>query len=655
MNRIAQYLFAAGMAWLFVAVPALAQPAPDADAAALRKKLAALEKGVADLRGKAKDESAHIDPRHLADVAVCAKAADWILRHEEFYKPDYIKQTHRVLDEGQRRAKQLLGGQADWLDKSGTVILGYESKVDGSVQPYALTLPEGVNPQDAKRWPLHVVLHGRGDQMNEVNFIGRHSGKAAPAGQDWIQLEPFGRGNNGWRWAGEADVFEALNDVKRRFRIDERRITLHGFSMGGAGAWHLGLHYPGLWSSVGAGAGFVDTHHYLNIAEPLPEYQEKTLTIYDAERYALNAFDVPVVTYGGEQDKQLAASKTMIAAAKEVGVEITFILGKGVGHKFTPEGLREFMAFHRKHSQQGRPVFPGLSKIRFITYTPKYNHCDWLTIEEMNRQYEPATVEGGVDTEGTLVLATKNTAVVQVARDVASDVRIDGTLLPLAGAADGRLPGVYYERGRNGWRVLGYDQSRRLTDNPHLYKRHDVQGPIDDAFMQPFVCVLPTGTPWNADHAAWADWTYRRFADEFDKWMRGRVPTVKDTEVNAKLSADRSLILFGDPGSNGTIAEIIGKLPVKWTKEAIEVGGQRYDLKDHGLSLIFPNPLNPRRYVVINSGHTFHEKEFRGSNAQLYPRLGDIAVQKFARQGDGYKETVEWAALFNSAWRLPED
>jgi len=58
--------------------------------------------------------------------------------------------------------------------------------------------------------------------------------------------------------------------------------------------------------------------------------------------------------------------------------------------------------------------------------------------------------------------------------------------------------------------------------------------------------------------------------------------------------------------------------------------------------------------VVINSGHTFHAKDFIASNSWLFPRLGDIAVQKFERSETGdYKETVAWATLFDMNWQLP--
>ena len=130
---------------------------------------------------------------------------------------------------------------------------------------------------------------------------------------------------------------------------------------------------------------------------------------------------------------------------------------------------------------------------------------------------------------------------------------------------------------------------------------------------------------------------------------------IDDTELSDEVIAAKNLILFGDPASNSVLKRIVGALPVKWTEDAIEVDGQSFDPATHGVSLIFPNPLNPNRYVVVNSGHTMHEKDFRASNSWLFPRLGDIAVQSFERKTDGsYDESVVWAELFNGSWQLPQ-
>lgn len=652
---------------LFLASPSWAQKAPPKREQALREGLADFQARLESLRAKHPDPSTDLE-RRLADVAVYGKAVEWCLEHDEFVKPDYVKQAETALATGNERLKQIAdlpderNAIAPWEHRPGTTILGYVSKVDDSVQPYALTLPRDFDPKRSQRWPLHVKLHGRANTMNEVNFVHRHDGKEAAEEQSWIQLDVYGRGNNAYRWAGETDVFEAIDDVMRRFRIDKRRVTLWGFSMGGAGAWHLGLHHPTKWSSVGAGAGFVDFYEYQKQTEKLPSWQDRTLGIYDAKDYALNAFNVPFVGYGGELDKQLRSGQIMAEQAERLDVPLKLIVGKGAGHKFTPEAFEEFMAFHAKAAERGRPAFPGRRELRFTTRTLKYNECGWLTIEEVMQQYAPATVEAKIDEAGDIRVTTKNVAILQISRDLASRIFIDDDPLPLASAADGLLPGVYYEKTGRGWFVLSYEDSKNFYDNADGRKRHDVQGPIDDAFTRSFVCVRGTGKPWSPANHAWAGWTLSRFEREWSKWMRGELPVVDDSEVDltppsedAAAGADygRNLVLFGDPGSNSVLAELLADLPIEWTEEKLVVDGVEYDPNTHGLSMIFPNPRDHRHYVVINSGHTFHEKDFKASNSWLFPRLGDIAVQRFEKRGEGYDETIVWAEIFNGGWRLP--
>lgn len=601
----------------------------------------------------------------LADVAIFEKAATWMLRFSEFPKPEYREQLLSVLRKGQARAKQLTSGQAPWDRGTLTTIRGYVSSVDGSIQPYALTLTEDADPQDSRRWPLHVVLHGRADQMNEVNFIHRMDGRPLKVAEGlpprtWIQLDVYGRGNNAYRWAGETDVFEAIRDVKRRFRIDEDRITLHGFSMGGAGAWHLGLHHPSVWSSVGPGAGFVDFYRYQkkNPDDPkqrLPIHQHQTLSIYDSVDYALNAFNVPVCTYGGENDPQLLASTTMSDAADVLDVPMTVLVGPKMGHAFDPESLRQFMTFHLRQSEAGRPSFGKRREIRFTTSTLKYNRCDWLAIEEMLQPYQPAIVEAQMTADGDVEISTSNIRALSVGRDAGTSAIIDGVRLECRGAAEGLLPDVVYVRTTDGWDVLDYEASRGFAENPELRKRHGLQGPIDDAFMSSFVCVRGTGVAWHENIQNWSDWSLRRFQQEFSQWMRGDVPVMNDTDISDDTVARNHLILFGDPNSNAVLKRIIGSLPVQWTSDGIKLGKQQWTGVDHGLVMIFPNPLNRSKYVVLNSGHTFHAKDFQASNAWLFPRLGDVAVLKLIPAAEAFEEQPAWAGIFGSDWRLPAE
>ncbi|MEI8020627.1 MAG: hypothetical protein WCH39_20660, partial [Schlesneria sp.] len=66
------------------------------------------------------------------------------------------------------------------------------------------------------------------------------------------------------------------------------------------------------------------------------------------------------------------------------------------------------------------------------------------------------------------------------------------------------------------------------------------------------------------------------------------------------------------------------------------------------------------RYIVINSGHTFHEKEFAAFNYLLFPRLGDWGIMKIEPDADQWQpsapdfpEKVIRAGYFDEAWQKP--
>ncbi len=592
-----------------------------------------------------------------ADIQVFPKAIDWALRHEEIRNSTQRDALVRVTRQGLNRVAAAEKKEAPWLAPGGQHVLGYVSEVDESIQPYSLWIPEGYQQESADRWPLEVVLHGRDNDLNEVKFIDQHEGKTLKQSPKHFRLEVFGRGNNAYRWAGETDVFEAIRDVIRRFRIDDQRINLWGFSMGGAGAWHLGVHHPDQWSSVGAGAGFADTIVYQKLKEPIESPRRELLRIYDAIDYAPNAGLVPMIGYGGSEDPQLAAAQTMQKAAREAGVEIPVLIGQGVAHKWHPESEQEFQAFHDRYRQSGRVRFPLNPKIRFTTWTVKYPEADWLKVIRQEFPYQISTIDAEIKNDADLVeVSTKNVAILSVDRQAAESIRIDGSeVLPLRNAAEGLLPDVYYELRGNGWKQLEYKASRDVEINDMRHKHHRLQGPIDDAFTQPFVHVTGSGRAWNSAHEAYTNWSLKRSQQEFDRWLRGRPPAIVDNGLSDEILMDKNLILCGDPGSNTLIARIVDQLPIEWTKDRIVVNGKEFSPQNHAIAMIVPNPLNSLKYVVINSGHTFHEAEFKGSNAQLYPRLGDLAVIRFEEQENGsFREEIVENLILDSRWQIPQ-
>jgi hypothetical protein len=368
--------------------------------------------------------------------------------------------------------------------------------------------------------------------------------------------------------------------------------------MGGAGTWHIGLHHPDQWVAIEAGAGFAETRTYAKLPATTPEHELRALHIYDAADYAENAANVPTVGYGGEIDPQRAASQLIQKSIAGLpNVKSLFLIGPKTEHKWHPDSQKESDAFINAAVAQGRRT---PDRIHFVTYTTRYNRCFWLRIDALDQHYERAQVDGTRED-----LTTRNVAALTLDRETNPII-------------DGQKPG----RGR--WFVK-QDGKWRAGSIKGPRKQHGLQGPIDDAFMEAFTVIDPP----------------EKVRTEWAKWMRGDLP------VSSGAVKGKNLVIFGDHKTNPILRKLNGQLPIRWAGSEIVAGDRRFPAEDHTLAMICPNPLDPSHYLVLNSGLTFGEKEFKGTNALLYPRLGDYAI---IRKSDG---AVVLAGFFDEQWRLP--
>jgi predicted esterase len=654
--------------------PAPSQPPDEATRKKIDAKMGKLADKISAIRSK-NAEDKMLDT-FLADVEVFHQAARRIVQHNEFFQKESAAWTLDSLDNGLNRIGQIerflqpdpLGAaQRDkltWLESFGTsVVRGYRSMVDGSVQPYAVSLPEEYGSTN-KKWRVEIVLHGRDANLNEIKFQHQFNDKNVPADLDSIRIDIFGRGNNAYRWAGETDILEALNHFEtieklagRGKLLDRRRMVLRGFSMGGAGTWHLGLHRPGDWCVLGPGAGFTATHGYVKgLAADLGWPQEQMLRIYDAVAYAENAFDVPIVAYAGAKDPQLQAARNIEAALAGVTFpySLKVLVAPDLEHEFPPEWQRKAQEAYEPFMRKGRDENP--KRVRFVTYTLRYPSCDWVDILGLEKHYDRAMVDAEKTEDGLKVTtANINRLRLRVSKEELSEttISIDGQKV-VARPWDYKTHEfhVFLEKRQGTWAAtmpqrIAIEQFR----NPR--KMGGLQGPIDDAFTGPFLCVRATGQPWSEQLDDYATACLKRFQDEWSKYMRGDLPVKNDTDLTADDIANKNLILFGDPGSNSILANVLDGLPIQWTRESFTVAGKTFPAAECVPCMIFPNPLNPMRYVVLNSGHTFHAEDFKGTNALLYPHLGDYAVMRPNAKGPILQnERVELNGLFDDSWKV---
>ncbi len=636
-------------------VPAVGIEIPKNTRLALRERTDALGQVIVKLR----DQLAETPPllRFLPDVQVYHKAVDWALRHRLFFRESEFKTAEELLAEGTERAKQLANGKTPWTRQPGLIVRGYISRLDGSVQPYGLVIPQSFSTDPWRKRRLDVWLHGRDNKLSELKFIQQ---RRTSAGQfvppDTIVLHPYGRFCNAFKFAGEVDVHEALGHVKQNYPVDNSRVSIRGFSMGGAGCWHLAAHHAGDWAAAAPGAGFAESLEYLGLSKKgtLPPQYERTLWgLYDATLYAGNFFNTATVAYSGEDDKQIQAARVMERFLTGEGLTLRHVIGPKTGHKYHPAAKAEIDERINAIVARGRNAVP--SEGRLVTRTLRYNRQAWVQVDGLDEHWMPARVEAGLIGNRHIEISTLNVSRLVLSMPSGTcplrpngspTVIIDGQKLSGDRVRTDRSWESRFIKALGQWRLVGRFEFAGLAKRPGL------QGPIDDAFMDRFVMVNPTG---RANSEAIGKWTETQLGQALSDWelqFRAKPRVVDDIDLTRDDIENSNLILWGDAGSNLLIERIIDQLPLNWTSDTLALGQAEAGAVTHVPVLIFPNPLNPNRYVVLNSGFTF-SRFGHMSNATQTPKLPDWALVDITKPYNaGDPDCIAAAGFFNERWQL---
>ena len=635
-------------------VPAVGIEIPEDTRLALRERTDALGQAIDQLR----DQLTETPPllRFLPDVQVYHKAVDWALRHRLFFKESEFKTAEELLAEGTERAKQLANGKTPWTRQPGLIVRGYISRLDGSVQPYGLVIPQSFSTDPWRKRRLDIWLHGRDNKLSELKFIQQ---RRTSAGQfvppDTIVLHPYGRFCNAFKFAGEVDVHEALGHVKQNYPVDNSRVSIRGFSMGGAGCWHLAAHHAGDWAAAAPGAGFAESLEYLGLSKKgtLPPQYERTLWgLYDATLYAGNFFNTATVAYSGEDDKQIQAARIMERFLTGEGLTLRHVIGPKTGHKYHPAAKAEIDERINAIVARGRNAVP--SEVRLVTRTLRYNRQAWVQVDGLDEHWMPARVEAGLIGNRHIEISTINVSRLVLSMPSGTcplrpngspTVIIDGQKLSGDRVRTDRSWESRFIKAIGQWRLVGRFEFAGLAKRPGL------QGPIDDAFMDRFVMVKPTG---RANSEAIGKWTEAQLGQALSDWelqFRAKPRVVDDIDLTRDDIENSNLILWGDAGSNLSIERIIDQLPLNWTSDTLALGQTEAKPDAHVPVLIFPNPLNPNRYVVLNSGFTF-SRFGHMSNATQTPKLPDWALVDISKPYNaGDPDCIAAAGFFNERWQ----
>ncbi|NOZ62385.1 MAG: prolyl oligopeptidase family serine peptidase, partial [Calditrichaeota bacterium] len=506
----------------------------------------------------------------------------------------------------EQAAAELKAGRNPFANQKGTFLRGYYSEIDGSVQGYALFVPEKYDGQQP--FPLVVNLHGYDPSFSswqENIFLPIFMPHTTKGGR-YIVVNPFGRGNTMYQNLGEQDVLEVIAEVRRLYKIDANRIYLTGGSMGGGGTWHLGLTHSDMFAAIAPIMGptefaFWTGFPYESASPPQKFFAEQRSPLF----YAENALNLPIFCHHGVLDDivPIDQSRKIVAKLKKLGYDVRYVEHPNAAHGgFDPSMEESIYDWFENLRRNPRPE-------KIVLKCGDLNHASsyWVEILRFIDILQFAKIEASAK-NSLIRIETENVAQFKlklkscpVDKSENLVIQIDGDEFEIA--SNQTFEEINFRKITNksdekfSWEIFSKNNEGKLI------KKKGLTGPILDVFNSGFVLVYGTRGSEQENMANFA--AAINFQNQWRKWQHVSPRIKADYAITQTDIENSNLILLGSPEENLLTKKIIPHLPVQFEDDAIHFGDKIFHGKDVGIAMIYPNPLNPEHYVVIYGGNSW--------------------------------------------------
>ncbi len=185
---------------------------------------------------------------------------------------------------------------------------------------YLVYIPQSYNT--SKKWPLILSLHGsgeRGDNIDDVKKWGIHKILRENEDFPFVVVSPQCPIGEIWEMQFNA-LKDLLDEIENSYNIDDERIYLTGYSMGGYGTWNFAILNPERFTAIVPISG--------GAISPKKAIRLKNLPIWVAH---------------GDSDTivQFEESKRIVDCLKAYNPNIIFKVYKGAGHEVCTIAYKE--------------------------------------------------------------------------------------------------------------------------------------------------------------------------------------------------------------------------------------------------------------------------------------------------------------------------
>ena len=242
------------------------------------------------------------------------------------------------------------------------------ANADGVEHRYVLFVPEDYDP--ARRYPVRVYLHGgvtrprRADTdwwRNNEGYVRSDSLVVFP--ESWVD-------SIWWESSQVENLAGMLNDIKRRYNVNENAVYMLGISDGGTAAYYHAFKAPTPWAAFLPFNG-----HPVVLANPA--------TDVEGQMYVTNLRNKPFFVINGGQDRLYPVDEVVpfLRLFVDAGVPVDFRPQPEAGHDMRWWAAESPNIDSFIDTQVRRPLPDRL--VWETESTDRFNRAHWLVITEL--------------------------------------------------------------------------------------------------------------------------------------------------------------------------------------------------------------------------------------------------------------------------------
>jgi predicted esterase len=390
------------------------------------------------------------------------------------------------------------------------------------------------------------------------------------------------------------DIFETVNEIKKDYNIDTTRLFAYGDCAGGEIGLFLANKHPSYFAAVAVEGPAIPIRSklYSNSHEVVSRKYMNYDFYNSLENYKNQNIFIIHSVY--DQKANFKNSKKLVDESNRLGANI--ILKKC----YVKKGDNSFYFFINlmpdnknltdmfKFYQNKKTNNPDT--LSFSTWELKYNKSFWLTINDII-QGRKATVMARFDrlnnklffTTSNVLSLSINTRQLNLNPKNRLTVFINGSTV-FSGFSNNITVNIPNTE-------LKYSPKNTLTE-----------GPENNFFANPFMVI--SGTQGNIHLRKLFDAAVDIFKQDWQThFFEDTCRLKKDNEISKDDILKYNLLLIGSKETNQFFQKIAPMLPVEISDDKIKIGSHVYKGKNLSFMMIYPNPLNPQKYILVGSSN----------------------------------------------------